>query len=295
MAEVIQSHVRKISFSSDISDLPPTDDIDERIAKIKEAIQKSEIKRQIRQDNFRIRFEKCVERIDNLEEKQVERLEKEGIIISLEKVKAEASILVQKQKEIDSKRSQKVYERQIREIQTPQNNESPSQTEVNEWPQNATEENVGKSKNVKTAETIESEKFVSSVTEELAKLNLLAKPKKTKSVANKKDAKNKESKVLPDLKDEKPLRVGGRRGSLQQDATDMAKILQRRGSLTMPSPLNGNGGGRRKSITMETPDKKYLERRRSSLRTPPEWLQKTPATVPVNTKNQPGKEKKKRR
>lgn len=293
MAEVIQSHVRKISFSSDISDLPPTDDIDERIAKIKEAIQKSEIKRQIRHDNFRIRFEKCVERIDNLEEKQVERLEKEGIIISLEKVKAEASNLVQKQKEIDSQRSQKVYERQIREIQTPQNRESLSQTEVNEWPQNATEENVGNSKKVKTAETIESEKFVSSVTEELAKLNLLAKPKKSKPVANKKDAKNKESKVLPDLKDEKPLRVGRRRGSLQQDATDMAKTLQRRGSLTIPSPLNGSGGERRKSITMETPDKKYLERRRSSLRTPPEWLQKTPAIV--NKRDQPGKEKKKRR
>lgn len=293
MAEVIQSHVRKISFSSDISDLPPTDDIDERIAKIKEAIQKSEIKRQIRHDNFRIRFEKCVERIDNLEEKQVERLEKEGIIISLEKVKAEASNLVQKQKEIDSQRSQKFYERQIREIQTPQNRESLSQTEVNEWPQNATEENVGNSKKVKTAETIESEKFVSSVTEELAKLNLLAKPKKSKPVANKKDAKNKESKVLPDLKDEKPLRVGRRRGSLQQDATDMAKTLQRRGSLTIPSPLNGSGSERRKSITMETPDKKYLERRRSSLRTPPEWLQKTPAIV--NKRDQPGKEKKKRR
>lgn len=293
MAEVIQSHVRKISFSSDISDLPPTDDIDERIAKIKEAIQKSEIKRQIRHDNFRIRFEKCVERIDNLEEKQVERLEKEGIIISLEKVKAEASNLVQKQKEIDSQRSQKVYERQIREIQTPQNRESLSQTEVNEWPQNATEENVGNSKKVKTVETIESEKFVSSVTEELAKLNLLAKPKKSKPVANKKDAKNKESKVLPDLKDEKPLRVGRRRGSLQQDATDMAKTLQRRGSLTIPSPLNGSGSERRKSITMETPDKKYLERRRSSLRTPPEWLQKTPAIV--NKRDQPGKEKKKRR
>lgn len=293
MAEVIQSHVRKISFSSDISDLPPTDDIDERIAKIKEAIQKSEIKRQIRHDNFRIRFEKCVERIDNLEEKQVERLEKEGIIISLEKVKAEASNLVQNQKEIDSQRSQKVYERQIREIQTPQNRESLSQTEVNEWPQNATEENVGNSKKVKTAETIESEKFVSSVTEELAKLNLLAKPKKSKPVANKKDAKNKESKVLPELKDEKPLRVGRRRGSLQQDATDMAKTLQRRGSLTIPSPLNGSGSERRKSITMETPDKKYLERRRSSLRTPPEWLQKTPAIV--NKRDQPGKEKKKRR
>lgn len=293
MAEVIQSHVRKISFSSDISDLPPTDDIDERIAKIKEAIQKSEIKRQIRHDNFRIRFEKCVERIDNLEEKQVERLEKEGIIISLEKVKAEASNLVQKQKEIDSQRSQKVYERQIREIQTPQNRESLSQTEVNEWPQNATEENVGNSKKVKTVETIESEKFVSSVTEELAKLNLLAKPKKSKPVANKKDAKNKESKVLPELKDEKPLRVGRRRGSLQQDATDMAKTLQRRGSLTIPSPLNGSGSERRKSITMETPDKKYLERRRSSLRTPPEWLQKTPAIV--NKRDQPGKEKKKRR
>lgn len=293
MAEVIQSHVRKISFSSDISDLPPTDDIDERIAKIKEAIQKSEIKRQIRHDNFRIRFEKCVERIDNLEEKQVERLEKAGIIISLEKVKAEASNLVQKQKEIDSQRSQKVYERQIREIQTPQNRESLSQTEVNEWPQNATEENVGNSKKVKTVETIESEKFVSSVTEELAKLNLLAKPKKSKPVANKKDAKNKESKVLPELKDEKPLRVGRRRGSLQQDATDMAKTLQRRGSLTIPSPLNGSGSERRKSITMETPDKKYLERRRSSLRTPPEWLQKTPAIV--NKRDQPGKEKKKRR
>lgn len=293
MAEVIQSHVRKISFSSDISDLPPTDDIDERIAKIKEAIQKSEIKRQIRHDNFRIRFEKCVERIDNLEEKQVERLEKEGIIISLEKVKAEASNLVQKQKEIDSQRSQKVYERQIREIQTPQNRESLSQTEVNEWPQNATEENVGNSKKVKTVETIESEKFVSSVTEELAKLNLLAKPKKSKPVANKKDAKNKESKVLPELKDEKPHRVGRRRGSLQQDATDMAKTLQRRGSLTIPSPLNGSGSERRKSITMETPDKKYLERRRSSLRTPPEWLQKTPAIV--NKRDQPGKEKKKRR
>lgn len=293
MAEVIQSHVRKISFSSDISDLPPTDDIDERIAKIKEAIQKSEIKRQIRHDNFRIRFEKCVERIDNLEEKQVERLEKAGIIISLEKVKAEASNLVQNQKEIDSQRSQKVYERQIREIQTPQNRESLSQTEVNEWPQNATEENVGNSKKVKTVETIESEKFVSSVTEELAKLNLLAKPKKSKPVANKKDAKNKESKVLPELKDEKPLRVGRRRGSLQQDATDMAKTLQRRGSLTIPSPLNGSGSERRKSITMETPDKKYLERRRSSLRTPPEWLQKTPAIV--NKRDQPGKEKKKRR
>lgn len=291
MAEVIQSPVRKISFSSDFSDLPPTDDIDERIAKIREAIQKSEVKRQIRRKQFRIRLKQCVKRIETLEEKQVDRLGREGIIISLEKVKAEASTLVQEQRENENRRSQEEYNVRICEIKANSKTESPSQTEVNEWPQNATEKTDDNS-----AENFSNEKFVFSVKEELAKLNLIGKTKKSKPVANKKEVKNKEPNALPDLKSEKPLRGGGRRGSLQYDVTDIAKVLQRRGSLTMTTAQDGGhitGSGRRKSITMETPDKKYLERRRSSLRTPPEWLQKAPG--PETAIKKETKEKKRRR
>lgn len=62
------------------------------------------------------------------------------------------------------------------------------------------EENVGKLKNVKIVEIIESEKFVFSVIEEF---------KKIKFVVNKKDVKNKELKVLLDFKDEKLFCIGG--------------------------------------------------------------------------------------
>lgn len=71
------------------------------------------------------------------------------------------------------------------------------------------EENVGKLKNVKIVEIIESEKFVFSVIEEFVKLNLFVKFKKIKFVVNKKDVKNKELKVLLDFKDEKLFCVGG--------------------------------------------------------------------------------------
>lgn len=71
------------------------------------------------------------------------------------------------------------------------------------------EENVGKLKNVKIVEIIESEKFVFSVIEEFVKLNLFVKFKKIKFVVNKKDVKNKELKVLLDFKDEKLFCIGG--------------------------------------------------------------------------------------
>lgn len=71
------------------------------------------------------------------------------------------------------------------------------------------EENVGKLKNVKIVEIIESEKFVFSVIEEFVKLNLFVKFKKIKFVVNKKDVKNKELKVFLDFKDEKLFCVGG--------------------------------------------------------------------------------------
>lgn len=71
------------------------------------------------------------------------------------------------------------------------------------------EEDVGKLKNVKIVEIIESEKFVFSVIEEFVKLNLFVKFKKIKFVVNKKDVKNKELKVLLDFKDEKLFCVGG--------------------------------------------------------------------------------------
>lgn len=70
------------------------------------------------------------------------------------------------------------------------------------------EENVGKLKNVKIVEIIESEKFVFSVIEEFVKLNLFVKFKKIKFVVNKK-VKDKELKVLLDFKDEKLFCVGG--------------------------------------------------------------------------------------
>lgn len=68
---------------------------------------------------------------------------------------------------------------------------------------------MGKLKNVKIVEIIESEKFVFSVIEEFVKLNLFVKFKKIKFVVNKKDVKNKELKVLLDFKDEKLFCVGG--------------------------------------------------------------------------------------
>lgn len=71
------------------------------------------------------------------------------------------------------------------------------------------EEDVGKLKNVKIVEIIESEKFVFSVIEEFVKLNLFVKFKKIKFVVNKKDVKNKELKVLLDFKDENLFCVGG--------------------------------------------------------------------------------------
>jgi hypothetical protein len=278
MTEIVQSPIRKVSFSSDISDLlPPTNDIDERIAKIKEAIQKSEVKRQIRKKHFRVRLKQCLKRIDTLEEKQVDRLCQEGVTISLEKVRVKAKREVQEEKEFIIQRSQEAYELRLRELKEENARNNP---DTNDWPQNVNEEVPKNAEDKNNPQNFSSEKFVFSVKEELAKLNLTANTEKgsNKVSRNRKDPKSKEPIVLPVAKNEKPVRMG-RRGSLQPDISDIPKGLERRGSLTLLKPISPHknpGSGRRKSITTEIPNK-YLQRRPSSQRELPDWSPKAQA------------------
>ena len=244
----VGSPVRQVSFSSEVSDLPPTTDIDERIEAIRNLLRQRELDRENRRQEFLQRCRQCRKRIDTLQTTRIKRLQKVGIEINLDVIKCTLSkeALVWKKKFEEE-------EKELEEKNRQEENALQESEDRVEFQQKQQEEEQVSQTVVKESE--KNRQFVFSVKDELAKLNLGPQSKKTKK----------------DTKFQKPNVVDI--ANKRQDAKKQDNI-KRRNSLVMavaeenknvtPRPDNSSSMSKRDTVRSSLSLEKSLVNRRNS-------------------------------